>query len=693
MRIICNLIIALLFFVQVVEAKDAFLSADKIEYHDTGDYAEATGHVKVIFDKYTIHADRVYYDLKKDEVFGYGNIKAIASGKEVVLGDAIIFDAKAKKSLISSLVLYFKENDSIIAARFAQKIDDHHERLTKAVYTSCPTCENKKPLWEISAQQVDIYDEKYKVVYKNAFFKIYGMPVAYFPYFSHTMPGAPSTSGVLTPGIQKKRLGIPLYWRAKSNLDVTFTPKIGAKGILYEGEIRHLLKTGQYKLNGSFTNSQVALSTSTDKENNKKPTRNDRYTRYNIAGEGKFTKDHYHFGLDLNQVSDRGYLKEYYNKDIPFLVSKLYMYKTTKQNFVEVNNLYLQGLGSDDSKFNNPHIIPEVNLRYVIPFEQLNDTNLNIENYSAAYSTDALGQITRTIWSTSLYNNYNIMGQIWGVELYNRADFYKMQLADKKEFTTGRTIPELRFSWRYPWGGNIANKAVIIEPIALMALGKKHEPDINKFGKIDSNSYDFSDTNFYQYNRYNGIDFHEYGKRITYGVNSALNINDAHKISLFLGQFQKLSASADQRSDIVGRTSLNFYDQLEIYYRFKKAPRNFASHFDEVGAWYNDNKFSANGGYVSAHDITLPNDNKKISQIYLDGGYNITEKWNIGGGFRFDTTKKKLKSLSDTMRVTYHGECAKITLTLNRDYSVDTTRSIKKSRDYSFAIGLRTLTM
>lgn len=693
MRIICNLIIALLFFVHIAEAKDAFLSADKIEYNDNGDYAQATGHVKVIFDKYTIHADRVYYDLKKDEVFGYGNIKAIASGKEVVLGEAIVFDAKAKKSLISSLILYFKKNDSIIAARFAQKIDDHHERLTKAVYTACPTCENKKPLWEISAQQVDIYDEKYKVIYKNAFFKIYGIPVAYFPYFSHTMPGAPSTSGVLTPSIQNKRIGVPLYWRPKSNLDVTFTPRIGNKGILYEGEIRHLLKTGQYKFTGSFTNSQVALSTSTDKNSTKEAVHTDRYTRYNIAGEGKFSKDHYHFGLNLNQVSDRGYLKEYYKKDIPFLVSKLYMYKTSKQNFIEVNNLYLQGLGSQDSKFNNPHIIPEINFRYVIPFEQLNNTNLNIENYSASYSTDSLGQITRTVWTTSLSNNYNIMGQIWGLELYNRADFYKIQLADRKEFTTGRTIPELRLSWRYPWGGNIANKAVIIEPIALMAFGRKHAPDSNKFGKIDSSSYDFNDTNFYQYNRYNGIDFHEYGKRITYGVNSVFNIKDTHKASIFLGQFQRLSKASDQPSDIVGKASLNFYDQLELYYRFKKAPYNFASHFDEIGVQYNDKKFNANGGYVSAHDITLPNDNNKISQIYLDGGYNITNHWNIGGGFRFDTTKKNLKALSDSMRVTYHGECANIALILNRDYSADTARDIKKSRDYSFILSLRTLTM
>ena len=60
---------------------------------------------------------------------------------------------------------------------------------------------------------------------------------------------------------------------------------------------------------------------------------------------------------------------------------------------------------------------------------------------------------------------------------------------------------------------------------------------------------------------------------------------------------------------------------------------------------------------------------------------------------RFDTTKQKPKQLSNTIRVTYKGDCANITATISRDYTVDSTRDIKKSRDYSIAIGLRTLTM
>ena len=695
MRIICNLIIVIfLLLARNAYAKNEFLSADKIEYNETGEYVEAIGNVKVIIDKYTIYADKVYYDIKKDEIFGSGNISAFESSKEIILGDTIIFNHKAKRALISSLILYFKTNNSIVAARFAEKIGDNHERLTNAVYTACPACKTHKPLWEISAQQVDVHDDKRKVIYKNALFKIYGVPVAYFPYFSHVMPGAPPQSGILTPSIKDKRLGVPVYWRPKSNLDATITPTIASKtGILYEGEVRHLLKSGQYTLTGSMTQSKVALSTSTKNGNTTTNQKNQRHRRYNISSNGKFTTNHFHYGFNINEVSDRGYLKDYYKKDIPFLMSNMYVYKTEQQNYFEVNSLHLQGLSSKDSKFTDPNVIPEINFRHVTPLEQMHDANFVVENYTASYSTENLGHVKRTIWDTSFYNSYNMLGQIWGVELYNRSDLYKIHLHDKSATTTGRTIPEARMSWRYPWGGMIGNKMFIVEPIALMAVGRNHIPNTDKFGLIDSSDYDFNDANFYKFNRYDGVDYHEYGKRITYGANSAMNIKDGYKVNLFLGQYQRLSQSADQRPTIVGRTSLNIFDQLEVYYRFKKAPNRLKSIFDEVGTWYHDNKFNLNGGYVSAHDMVLTNGKGKISQIYFDGGYNLTDHWNVGLGTRFDITDKKPHQLDHTIRVTYRGECANIKATISKNYTVDSSRDIKKSGSWGIAIGLRTLSM
>ena len=77
----------------------------------------------------------------------------------------------------------------------------------------------------------------------------------------------------------------------------------------------------------------------------------------------------------------------------------------------------------------------------------------------------------------------------------------------------------------------------------------------------------------------------------------------------------------------------------------------------------------------------------------FDGGYNLTHQWNVGVGARFDITEKKPHQLDHSIKVTYKGDCANITTTISRNYTVDSTRDIKKSGDYNFVIGLRTLSM
>ncbi len=692
MRAICNAIIIglLLFLCAAANAKEGVLFADKVDYNPDEEYAEATGHVRVIFGKYVIHADRVLYDLKKDEIWSYGNIAAFSRGSEVALGDAALFKGHAKQMIISSFVLHFKKSDSVIAAKLANRISDSHSKLNKATYTSCPTCNNKKPMWQISASKAEILQDKYKVVYRNVFFQVYGVPVAYFPYFSHPLPGAPSKSGVLVPELKKNRLGIPIYFRPRSNFDMTITPMLSKKNSLYEVEIRHLLRDGAYNLGGSFTprKSNVATSNTTSKK----------IQRYHIEGDGSFKTSDYHYGFKLNKVSDRGYLTEYYQKHDPFLVSNLYGYKIDGENFIQVNNLALQGLGTNDSSYTDPYVVPELNFRYMVPFERLGDSSLQIDNYSSTYASAAFGRVTRSIWELSFAKSYTTdIGQIFDFEIYNRSDLYRVEkkLNNKKQnYTTGRSIPELHLTWRYPWGGLIKERMLVVEPIALVALGKRSPNyyDSAKFGLIDPKEYDFDDSSFFRFNRYSGFDYHEYGKRVTYGVNSLMNIMEGCRAGVFLGQFQRLSNGPSQKSDIVGRTSVNFADRLELYYRFRKSPDHFKSIFDELGVWYADSVVTVNGGWVKLNNVHLGNINK-ISQLYMDGGYMFNDNWSFGLGSRVDITSSHPRQLSRSMRVTYKGDCVSITTTVSNDYTVDSSRAIRKSKNLSISLGLKTLNM
>ncbi len=694
MRIICNIIIfifSLLVF-KTTFAEEKFLFADKVEYNAEEKYAEAVGHVRIVMDKYIVHADRVFYDIAKDEVWGYGNVTAFSNNDQIAIGDAVLLKDHAKQIIVSSFILYFKTSDAVIAAALAKQHENGNSSLRKATFTSCPTCNSKKPLWQISAQKANILRDKYRVVYKNMFFQIYGVPVAFFPVFSHSIPGAPPKSGILMPDIKGKKLGIPVYFRPKNNIDATIIPRYSKKTFVYEGEFRHLLKPGSYKFNGNITANKknVAVIKNGKVDSYKK------MHRYNFSGSGDFKNSDIHYGFNVNRVSDSGFLKEYYQRHDPFLTSNIYGYKVEKADFIEVNNIALQGLGPNDSIGRDPRVIPEVNFRYIVPLPELGDSNLKIDNYTSNYSTDALGKITRTIWEINFYNSHiTDTGHILGFELYDRSDLYHIDIDhgyENKQYTVGRTIPEFRTSIRYPWVGKVNESTFVLEPITLLAFGKKHAPNPKKFHFVDSESYDFDDSNFLRYNRYNGYDFHEYGNRITYGANSYLDMKNGYKIGMFLGQYQQLSHNTNNKPDIVGKASMNFQDQLELYYRFRKHPKHFRSVFDELGLWYNDGDVSLNGGFINLHDVHLDN-LRKIRQVYFDSGYQYNDYWNFGLGTRVDVTKTKPRQLTRSMRVTYKGDCVSISTTISRDFTSDSVRAIKKTDDWSFTIGLKTLNM
>jgi lipopolysaccharide assembly outer membrane protein LptD (OstA) len=84
---------------------------------------------------------------------------------------------------------------------------------------------------------------------------------------------------------------------------------------------------------------------------------------------------------------------------------------------------------------------------------------------------------------------------------------------------------------------------------------------------------------------------------------------------------------------------------------------------------------------------------RKIKQVYFDSGYQYDDYWNFGLGTRVDVTQSKPRQLTRSIRVTYTGDCVSISSTVSRDFTSDSSRAIKKTDDWSFAIGLKTLNM
>ena len=93
-----------------------------------------------------------------------------------------------------------KENEPRIKGRSIEYNKDE-SKITKGVFTTCKKTD-KCPPWQLEAEEVNHNSKKKVINYKNAFLKIYDVPVMYFPKFFHPDPSVKRKSGFLIPTIK-----------------------------------------------------------------------------------------------------------------------------------------------------------------------------------------------------------------------------------------------------------------------------------------------------------------------------------------------------------------------------------------------------------------------------------------------------------------------------------------------------------
>ena len=120
--------------------------------------------------------------------------------------------------------------------------------ISKGIFTSCKENDNCPP-WVITSKKI-IHDKKKRQIdYKNAWLKIYNVPVMYFPKFFHPDPTVDRKSGFLIPQLNNSnKLGtsmtIPYFNVISDSADITFKPRIfSTDEILMQSEYRKKQKT------------------------------------------------------------------------------------------------------------------------------------------------------------------------------------------------------------------------------------------------------------------------------------------------------------------------------------------------------------------------------------------------------------------------------------------------------------------
>src|SRR5690606_7886768 len=127
------------------------------------------------------------YNLKDDIATAEGNVVIKEPSGDVSYAESVELSDKMRNGLVNRLFTTLADGSRIWAATGVKEGDAHYI-LNDASYTACKACEkdpNKRPPWQLHAQSVDWRKQEQRIVYKNAWLDLGGVPVFYTPYFSH----------------------------------------------------------------------------------------------------------------------------------------------------------------------------------------------------------------------------------------------------------------------------------------------------------------------------------------------------------------------------------------------------------------------------------------------------------------------------------------------------------------------------
>ncbi|WKE66142.1 LPS assembly protein LptD [Gallaecimonas kandeliae] len=164
-------------------------------------------------------------------------------------------------------------------------------------FTTCPA---DNPAWQLDADKIEADPNEGWGSAKGAKFRLFGVPVFYFPYLSFPINNE-RKSGLLYPtlGTSDKRgleYAQPIYWNIAPNLDLTLTPRyMSERGTQLNTEFRYLYGEDRGELNLEYLPNDKKFNGDNSK----------RYL-FNWQHNGRFS-DHWRYNANYTTVSDDAY--------------------------------------------------------------------------------------------------------------------------------------------------------------------------------------------------------------------------------------------------------------------------------------------------------------------------------------------------------------------------------------------------
>ena len=580
------------------------IEADKIEYLNLDGKIKAIGSVKIIQNEYELNADEISFNQKNNIIEGNGNITLKKIGGEKILASEIKLSSDLKDGIILNPTLQTTEGVNISAA-YAIRAKGNSLILKKGIFSPCKVCSNKKSnlSWQVKANRI-IYDENNQnIIYEDARFELFGIPVFYVPIATHPTEKVKRRSGFLAPTLGSSGdlgavIRVPYFLNLSPHYDLTITPWIVTKGAaIVEGEWRQRFKRGSINFSGivASPNDQFKSRTvninddwkaiinspfntpSYLKEINKKlvfeyddnthsiknvevaqindtrPSSIGDAIGYDYRGSfnasGNFKFGNWNLKFNGQFVSDDTFLRRFDLNDDTEIKSYLSLNRNWKNAQLEINSLHFSSL-LPEKDGSEPLILPEIKFLW--------EPKKIILGGISTIKLNSIGIIRKTDGNTyrissSLDWNRNFIhksGSIFRLNINFRGDFYNTskkwtpnkstRRLQSNPFGKNQNIYRLLPSVNFEW--RLPLKNTLSDTIIEPIIQLSYSSDNEKNYKIpneDSIGFELNSHNIFAKNRMPGLDFWETGGRVNYGLKLSHFFNKEGIFSSMIGQSYK----------------------------------------------------------------------------------------------------------------------------------------------------------
>ncbi len=690
--------------------KPMLLQADELIYDNRRNRVIADGNVEIYFNNYTLTADSVVYDRSNNTLSARGNVRIKEPDGAVIQADEISLTDDFREGFINSLKAV-TQDDWRIAALKATRQGGNVTVFENAVATPCKACKDnpkKAPTWRVKAMKV-IHDKDARTIsYENATFELFGVPVAWVPYFSHPDPTVKRKSGFLVPKVgQSGRLGFfaetPYFFNLAPNYDFTFSPLFTSKqGVLAKGEWRHRLRNGAY-------NVQLAGIYQADPIRDTDPGSDlpgDTRFRGSIKTVGKFAIDSvWNWGWDITADTDDTFRRAYRLDNIRQTdrVSKVFLEGVGERSYFSMKGYQFGGLLLTESTLADSRVHPVIDLNYIFADPVVGgELSFNVNAYSITRSENNAAThraVAELAWRKTLVDP---LGQTYTPFLAGRGDVYEMRnVTDpvtgevRANSSRTRAVGVAGLEYRYPFVAHGRLASHVFEPIGQIFTRNSLDSQ-TLLANEDAQSLVFDDTLLFDRDKFSGYDRVETGTRVNAGVQYTMNFFSGGFIRAVAGRsfhiagqnsFPTASGLDTQRSDYVGGLYFAPNQNLSLLAQGRFDSKRFDLVRADLAARAKYGPFSGSVNYARQQAEPALGFDTKREEISANTTIRLASNWYTFGALRYDLAENR--TLSDTLGIKYADECYVLSVSYNQSFFQD--RDIDPDESILFRFELKHL--